>query len=55
MKHLQAFNSIAERKYKDVAEYYASAGYEVEILTGDDGLKSYQPLPKHIQAPRRRK
>lgn len=37
-----------------VAEYYAEGGYEVEILTGDSGLKAHQPL-KHLVKPRRRK
>ncbi|HDQ4528896.1 TPA: hypothetical protein P9F39_005389 [Pseudomonas aeruginosa] len=45
--------SIGDATIKDVAEYYASAGFNVEILTGDQGLKSYTPRnpPK---SPRRR-
>ena len=46
--------SIGDATIKDVAEYYASAGYTVEILTGDKGLKAYQPA-KPIPIPRRRK
>ncbi len=40
--------SIGDATIKHVAEYYAKAGFEVEILTGDDGLKAYEtakPLP----------
>lgn len=45
--------SIGDATIKDVAEYYASAGFCVEILTGDSGLKAYQPAtPTPI--PRRR-
>ena len=45
--------SIGDATIKDVAEYYARAGYEVEILTGDRGLKAYQPSVPASQ-PRRR-
>jgi hypothetical protein len=45
--------SIGDATIKDVAEFYAKAGYEVEIVTGDAGLKAYEPLtPPRI--PRRR-
>ena len=37
----------------DVANYYASAGFEVEIFTGDEGLKAYEPVAAVIK-PRRR-
>lgn len=48
-----AGTSIGDATIKDVAEYYASAGFVVEILTGDSGLKAYQPaIPTPI--PRRR-
>ncbi|TYQ16957.1 UNVERIFIED_CONTAM: hypothetical protein Cloal_3547 [Acetivibrio alkalicellulosi] len=46
--------SIGDATIKDVAEYYSSAGYQVEILTGDIGLKSYEPI-SHISTPRRKK
>ncbi|MCG8518437.1 MAG: hypothetical protein MI794_10640 [Pseudomonadales bacterium] len=46
--------SLGDATIKDVAEYYACAGFDVEILTGDQGLKSYEPA-KPIQQPRRRK
>lgn len=45
--------SIGDATIKHVAEYYARAGYAVEILTGDQGLKAYEPL-KPVVAPRRR-
>lgn len=40
----------------DVANYYAEVGLEVEILTGDQGLKAYEPSEKRsVKQPRRRK
>lgn len=45
--------SIGDATIKDVADYYREAGYRVEILTGDDGLKSYEP--SQITVPRRRR
>lgn len=45
--------SIGDATIKDVADYYAQAGFLVEIVTGDAGLKAYEPtLPALI--PRRR-
>ena len=46
--------SLGDATIKLVAEYYAKGGYEVEILTGDSGLKSYQPTVVAPE-PRRRK
>lgn len=46
--------SIGDHTIKDVAEYYALAGYHVEILTGDAGLKAYEPT-KPVSIPRRRR
>lgn len=46
--------SIGDATIKDVAEYYAKAGYFVEILTGDAGLKAYEPV-QPIAIPRRRR
>lgn len=46
--------SIGDHTIKDVAEYYARAGYHVEILTGDAGLKAYEPT-KPVSIPRRRR
>ncbi|MCW5258880.1 hypothetical protein [Verminephrobacter eiseniae] len=45
--------SIGDATIKHVAEYYAKAGYAVEIMTGDQGLKAYQPIAP-IPRPRRR-
>ena len=46
--------SIGDATIKDVAEYYAQLRFEVEILTGDQGLKAYQPVAP-IETPRRRR
>lgn len=46
--------SIGDATIKTVAEFYAKTGCQVEILTGDHGLKAYQPTtPAPI--PRRRR
>jgi len=45
--------SIGDATIKNVAEYYSSAGYTVEILTGDKGLKAYE-TSKPALTPRRR-
>ncbi len=39
---------------KHVTEYYAQMRFEVEILTGDAGLKAYQPTTQPL-TPRRKK
>lgn len=46
--------TIEDASIKIVAEFYARAGYIVEILTGDSGLKAYQPAIT-TPVPRRRK
>lgn len=46
--------SIGDATIKDVAEFYAKAGYSVEILTADAGLKAYQPV-QPVTPPRRRR
>ena len=46
--------SIGDATIKDVANYYAEMGYNVEILTGDQGLKSYEPGVS-AEIPRRRR
>lgn len=45
--------SIGDATIKTVAEYYAKIGFRVEIITGDDGLKAYEPTSP-IPTPRRR-
>ena len=46
--------SLGDASIVDVANYYASAGFEVEIFTGDQGLKAYEPS-SIIVIPRRRR
>ena len=46
--------SIGDATIKSVADYYAKTGLEVEILTGDAGLKAYQPVTP-VSTPRRRR
>ncbi|KZE95416.1 hypothetical protein AVP43_02356 [Geobacillus stearothermophilus] len=47
--------SIGDSTIKSVADYYAKvSGWEVEILTGDEGLKAYEPA-KPTRVPRRRR
>lgn len=45
--------SIGDATIKDVAEYYAQMNCQVEILTGDQGLKAYEPAAPP-EVPRRR-
>ncbi|WP_353570815.1 hypothetical protein [Candidatus Albibeggiatoa sp. nov. BB20] len=49
--------AIGDATIKHVAEYYDSMSYSVEILTGDKGLKAYEPASssKEIPIPRRHK
>lgn len=48
--------SLGDASIVDVANYYSEMGFVVEILTGDQGLKAYQPQSKNsIRIPRRRK
>ena len=53
-KSVVAGQSIGDASIVEVAEYYAKLGFEVEIYTGDEDLKSYQPISK-AQIPRRRR
>ena len=46
--------SIGDTTIKDVAEYYAKSGILVEIITGDEGLKAYEPAQPPM-IPRRRR
>lgn len=45
--------SLGDASIVDVANYYASAEFEVEIFTGDEGLKAYEPVAA-VAKPRRR-
>jgi hypothetical protein len=48
-------DSIGDVTITTVANYYAEQGFSVEILTGDSGLKAYEPIPPAaIPKPRRR-
>jgi hypothetical protein len=47
--------SMGDVTIKWIAEYYADMGYHVKTLTGDQGLKSYEPVLKTQKPPRRRK
>lgn len=46
--------SLGDATIKNVAKQYATAGMSVEILTGDAGLKSYEPIQPAIPPRRRR-
>jgi hypothetical protein len=45
--------AIGDATIKQVAEYYSSMGFEVELLTGDAQLATYKPAPPPL-IPRRR-
>lgn len=45
--------SLGDATIKDVADFYAQTRYQVEILTGDQGLKAYQPAAP-VDVPRRK-
>lgn len=45
--------SMGDLTIKNVAEYYSKSGMTVEIITGDQGLKAYQPSTPAL-VPRRR-
>jgi hypothetical protein len=47
--------SIGDVTIKAVAEFYLKLGHPVEILTGDQGLKSYEPPPPPETSQRRRR
>lgn len=47
--------SLGDASIVDVAEFYAKAGYQVEIFTGDQGLKAYQPVQPLQMVPRRKR
>ena len=46
--------SLGDASIVDVANYYASAEFEVEIFTGDKGLKAYEPSMPVVKPRRRR-
>lgn len=46
--------SLGDATIKNVAKKYSEAGMSVEILTGDEGLKSYEPIAPAV-LPRRKR
>ena len=46
--------SLGDASIVGVANYYASAEFEVEIFTGDEGLKAYEPSMPVVKPRRRR-
>ena len=53
LKNVTQQLSLGDVSIKNVAEYYAKSGFQVEIFTGDAGLKAYEPSIA-IAIPRRR-
>lgn len=47
--------SLGDATIKDVAEYYSQQRLSVEIFTGDEGLKAFEPIAVPAIVPRRRK
>lgn len=47
-------HSLGDASIVDVANYYASAEFDVEIFTGDEGLKAYKPVVTLVKPRRRR-
>ena len=43
---------LGDASIVEVVKYYTDLGYEVEIFTGDEGLKAYEPT---AEIPRRRR
>lgn len=50
-----AGQSIGDALIVAVAEYYARYGFAVEILTGDGGLKAFEPVRPAALIPRRKR
>lgn len=50
-----ARHSMGDATITDVAEYYSKASLKVEIITGDAGLKAYEPAVPPVQPRRRQK
>lgn len=51
-KSVVAGQALGDASIVDVVRYYTDLGYEVEIFTGDMGLKAYEPT---VEIPRRRR
>lgn len=50
-----AGQSLGDALIVEIADYYSAIGAKVEILTGDGGLKAYEPVVKQFMIPRRRR
>lgn len=48
-------HSLGDASIVDVAQFYAESGCEVEIFTGDEGLKAFEPTKHIMPEPRRRR
>lgn len=44
--------ALGDASIVEVVNYYTDLGYEVEIFTGDEGLKAFEPT---VEVPRRRR
>ena len=44
--------ALGDASIVEVVKYYTDLEYEVEIFTGDEGLKAYEPT---VEIPRRRR
>lgn len=51
---MSAGQSIGDASIAEVANYYSASGFEVEIFTGDAGLKAFEPSVK-MEIPRRKR
>ena len=47
--------SLGDALIVEVARYYAAYGCSVEIFTGDEGLKAYEPVKPSTLVPRRKR
>lgn len=53
--NVESGHSLGDASIVNVANYYYELGFEVEIFTGDYGLKAYEPIVQPSMKPRRRK
>lgn len=53
--NVENHHSIGDASIVNVANNYCDLGFEVEIFTGDSGLKAYEPLQPSKMRPRRRR
>lgn len=53
-EYVESHQSLGDALIVNVADYYYDLGYDVEIFTGDEGLKAYEPVSRPVAIPRRR-